>query len=208
MNHNKLNTKISLFGIAILLVCAFFISPVTAENATTKTGSYATFNEKGELIRPTGYREWVFIGAPLTPNDMNDGKAAFPEFHNVYIDPESWSHWKKTGDFADGTLIVKELTDVGSKQAVSGNGYFQGEYIGLEAMVKSKQHLPNSPGHWGFFRFTMENNQDLRKSALAQANENCSACHQSHAKTDLVFTQYYPVLRAAKAQGEAGTGGK
>ena len=213
MNYNKLNAELTLIGsgilgFSILAILASFISPAVADSSLAGATSYASFNEKGELVRPTGYREWVFIGAPLTPNDMNDGKAAFPEFHNVYIDPVSWSHWKKTGDFADGTLIVKELTNVGSKQAVSGNGYFQGEYTGLEAMVKSKQHVPDAPGNWGFFRFTMENSRDLHKSAIAQANENCSACHQSNAAIDMVFTQYYPVLRAARAKGEAGTGGK
>ncbi len=43
----------------------------------------------GALERPSGYREWVYVGTPVTPNDMNDGKAAFPEFHNVYIHPQS-----------------------------------------------------------------------------------------------------------------------
>ena len=43
-------------------------------------------------MRPTDYREWIFVGAPVTPKDMNDGKPAFPEFHNVYIDPASWAH--------------------------------------------------------------------------------------------------------------------
>lgn len=32
----------------------------------------------GELMRPTGYREWVFVGAPVTPNDLNNGKATIP----------------------------------------------------------------------------------------------------------------------------------
>ncbi|MFT6368024.1 MAG: hypothetical protein ACJARI_003484, partial [Bacteroidia bacterium] len=63
----------------------------------------------GELQRPTGYREWVYVGTPVTPNDMNDGKAAFPEHHNVYIDPKSWEHWKRSGTFRDGTILVKEL---------------------------------------------------------------------------------------------------
>jgi hypothetical protein len=27
----------------------------------------------GQLERPAGYREWIYVGAPLTPNDMNDG---------------------------------------------------------------------------------------------------------------------------------------
>jgi len=80
---------------------------------TANAGSAFTI-VNGELQRPTGYREWVYVGAPVTPNDMNKGKAAFPEHHNVYIDPESWSHWKETGKFRDGTILVKELVSNGS----------------------------------------------------------------------------------------------
>ena len=44
------------------------------------------FNDKGELLRPDiSYREWIYIGTPLTPNDLNPPEAPFPEFHNVYI---------------------------------------------------------------------------------------------------------------------------
>lgn len=174
--------------------------------ATSTAMSTAQFSKDGKLIRPTGYREWVFIGAPLTPNDMNDGQAAFPEFHNVYIDPISWRHWKTTGEFADGTVIVKELVSVGGKQAPSGKGYFQGDYIGLEAMVKSKTRFPDASGNWGFFRFTIENRPELHAQAAAQPRDNCQVCHQANAAKDQVFTQYYPVLRAAAGRGEAGTG--
>ncbi len=45
------------------------------------------FNAPGELERPEGYREWVYVGAPLTPTDLNPPAAAFPEFHSVYIQP-------------------------------------------------------------------------------------------------------------------------
>jgi hypothetical protein len=47
---------------------------------------------------------------------MNNGKANFQEFHTVYIDPESWEHWKKTGKFRDGTILIKEMTSVGNVQ--------------------------------------------------------------------------------------------
>ena len=38
----------------------------------------------------------------------------------------------------------------------------------------------------------------------------CAACHTAAAADDMVFTQYYPILRAAKDAGEkgAGVGGK
>ena len=95
-----------------------------------------TFNAKGELLRPdVSYREWVYVGTPLTPNDLNPPEANFPEFHNVYIHPSDFDHWKRTGRFPEGTVLVKELVTVGAKQATSGNGYFMGEYIGLETTI-------------------------------------------------------------------------
>lgn len=159
----------------------------------------------GALQRPTGYREWVYVGTPVTPNDLNDGKAAFPEFHNVYIDPDSWSHWKETGEFREGTILVKELVSVGSKAAVSGNGYFMGEFIGLEATIKSAKHFPNEPGNWAYFSFSTPDHSSLAPTAKAFDATSCNSCHQASAAHDWVFTQYYPVLRGAAKKGQVGT---
>ena len=162
--------------------------------------SVAKFDKSGALVRPEGYREWVFVGTPVTPNDMNNGKAPFPEFHNVYIDPGSYKVWKKTGKFPDGTVIVKELVSVGSKAAVSGLGYFMGEFVGLETTVKSKSHFPNEPNNWAYFSFGHQPN--LASSVKAMPTEKCAACHVAAAADDMVFTQYYPVLRASKGKGK------
>src|SRR5262249_25677475 len=67
---------------------------LAAEGARTKP--LVEFTSNGELIQPTGYRRWVYLGTPLTPNDLNDGMATFPEFHNVYMDPESFDYFEKT----------------------------------------------------------------------------------------------------------------
>ena len=176
--------------------------------------SSVTFAEKiftitdGELERPTGYREWIYVGTPVTPNDMNDGKAAFPEHHNVYIDPVSWEHWKKTGEFRDGTILIKELVSVGAKSAVSGNGYFQGEYIGLEATIKSREYFGSEPGNWAYFSFSTPDHKSLTTTAKAFPAEACNACHAGAAADDFVFTQYYPVLRAGKGTGADAVGGR
>lgn len=91
-----------------------------------------TMNDKNELVRPTDYRTWVYVGTPVTPHDLNNGKAAFPEMHNVYINPVSYKEYKSSGKFREGTIIVKELVSVGATSAVSGNGYFEGDFLGLE----------------------------------------------------------------------------
>ncbi len=158
------------------------------------------FNSDGELIRPKGYREWIYIGTPHTPNDLNNGNAPFPEFHSVYIDPKSWEHFRNTGEFREGTMLVKELVSVSTKVASSGAGYFMGEFLGLEAAVKSKLRFPDEPGNWAYFSFGHE--YPLADTATAFPSQTCNACHASSAADDFVFTQYYPALRARTAPAE------
>ncbi len=156
------------------------------------------FTADGELIRFSAdvYREWIFVGTPVTPNDLNNGEASFPEFHNVYINPSAWREWKKSRTFPDGTVMVKELTAVGAKQAASGNGYFEGAFTGLEASVKDSRRFPAEAKGWGYFSFGHK--YPLKKHAPANAFTSCAQCHVANAASDMVFTQYYPVLGAAR----------
>lgn len=188
--------KTLLSSIAPVLLSIVLANPVIASDAhhAHKGLNYGSFTKEHVLLTPKGYREWVFIGASVTPNELNDDKAAFPEFHNVYIDPTSWGHWKKTGEFRDGTVIVKELAGVGSKASPSGNGYFPGEFNGIAAMVKDSKRYPERPGNWAFFGFESYE----AKQGIIQTDETCAACHTEHAAHDMVFTQFYPVLRAGK----------
>lgn len=158
-------------------------------------GPTAGYDDEGRLIRPQDHREWVFIGAPVTPNDMNDGHAAFPEFHNVYIDPAAYAAYRRTGRFADGTVILKELVSVGGKSMASGNGYFQGDFVSLEAMVKDRGRYPQEPGGWAFFRFGEA--PDYESVGTRMKTADCNTCHATAAE-DYVFTDTYPVLRAAR----------
>ena len=198
MNSKKLTSTVT-YSILLALSCLVLSSNTFAEEYFTITD--------GELERPTGFREWVYVGTPVTPNDMNNGKAAFPEHHNVYIDPKSWKQWKETGTFRDGTILMKELVSVGSKAGVSGNGYFQGDFIGLEATIKSKKHSPDEPGNWAYYSFTTPDHSSLTATAKAFPAASCNACHAGAAADDFVFTQYYPVLRAGKGTGKDAVGG-
>jgi Cytochrome P460 len=198
--------RIKLLAVCSLFAAACSTTPPVSVPATTEMKSAATspataepvkpgYNAKGELLRPVGYREWIYVGTPITPNDLNPPAAAFPEFHNVYIHPGDYAHYKQTGKFRDGTVIVKELVSVGTKQATSGKGYFQGDFIGLETLVKDSQRFAKEPGNWAFFSFGHK--YPLAEATTAQPAASCNVCHQANADTDYVFTQYYPVLRAA-----------
>lgn len=203
MNFSQKSTKT---GWLSMLMLGAMLAITGFSSASAYAEAHFTMQD-GELQRPVGYREWVYVGTPVTPNDMNNGKAAFPEFHNVYIDPISWDYWKETGKFRDGTILIKELVGVGSKAAVSGNGYFMGDFVGLEATIKSKQHFPKEPGNWAYFSFSTKNHKSLTKTAKAMPTDACNACHNVAAADDFVFTQYYPILTAGKDAGMNAIGG-
>ncbi len=184
---------------ALLLALVLVLQPgPSPEAGPGEAFPKPTFNDNGELNRPDiSYREWVYVGTPLTPNELNPPEAPFPEFHNVYIHPDDFDHWKRTGTFPDGTVIVKELVLVGATQAVSGKGYFMGEFTGLEATIKDKERFKDEPGYLAYFSFG--HSYPLADTATAFPAPACNACHAASAADDFVFTQYYPVLRAAKA---------
>jgi hypothetical protein len=185
--------------VAVIAALSYALTAVAVPRAAAEDKAEAApveFAADGKLKQPVGYRKWVYIGTPVTPNDMNDGEAAFPEFHEVYMDPESFAYYEKTGKFRDGTVLVKELSSVGSKEAPSGTGYFQGEFTGLEAAIKDSKRFKDEPDNWAYFSFGHK--YPLKAEVVKNTVAACSKCHQDNAKnTDLVFSQYYPVLRAA-----------
>lgn len=206
MNSTIRNSLLVLLTTLLGVVAVFAIGGTAADDS----GKYeATFTSDGQLIRPAGWREWVFVGSPLTPNSMNGGAAPFPEFHTVYIDPKSWAHYKKTGTFREGTMFAKELTLVGATAATSGTGFFNGELQGFEIAHKDSKRYSKETGGWAYYTFGHQPEPYADKAA-AMPTAACAACHTASAAEDMVFTQYYPILIEAKGAGEtaAGVGGK
>src|ERR1700757_1779729 len=142
-------------GLAASAVYLGVAKPVAAQTEQ----SSVVFNSDGTMQLPTGFRKWVFVGAPLTPNGLNDGKAGFPEYHNVYIEEKNVDAYLKTGEFPEGTVIVKELNRVldptfpdSSRTEPSGRGYFPGRFNGIDITVKDSKRFANT-NNWGFFTF-------------------------------------------------------
>jgi hypothetical protein len=166
--------------------------------------SGGVFNPDGKMKLPTGYREWVFLGAPLTPNALNNGKASFPEFHNVYVEKKNFDAYQKTGKFPEGTVIVKELVLLqkptfpdGSQQAPSGRGYFEGDFNGMDVSVKDSKRFAGTNG-WGYFTFG-HHALPYEQTAAESSTAECAGCHIANvAQTDMTYEQFYPVLRASQ----------
>src|ERR1700744_6794624 len=111
------------------ILTGVFLAIVTVGASPPSERSGPTFTKDGELVLPSGFRKWVFIGGPITPNKLNNGEAQFPEFHTVYIQLDNFRYYQKNGKFPEGTVLVKELTLAqtgphpdGSLDSASGRG--------------------------------------------------------------------------------------
>lgn len=197
-----------LFVASALAVALAGCSPSQPEaQAQTKSSTIAAaaqarympeYAADGSLKLPKGWRTWVFIGAPLTPNALNNGQASFPEFHNVYIEPGSYAIYKKTGEFPEGTIFFKELqlalpgeNPDGSRTEPSGRGFFPAAYNGADVTVKDSKKYAETGG-WGYYNFN--HHEPKAPTAMPRPKDECASCHIASAKKDDVWTQFYPLL--------------
>jgi hypothetical protein len=127
----------------------------------------------------------------------------------VCISTQRVDHYKKTGEFREGTMFAKELTLVGDTGATSGIGFFNGKLQGFEIAHKDSKRYSEDSGGWAYYSFG-HHDEPYNDTAPAMPNAACAACHTAAAAEDMVFTQYYSILQAAKGAGDAaaGTGGK
>lgn len=170
------------------------------------------WTKEGDLAQPKDFRRWVFIGAPLTPHGLNGGKANFPEFHNVYVQPKAFQHYRDHGVWPEGTMMAKELqlTDIEGKDGVqedgsrfesSGRGYFPGKVNGMDVSVKDSTRFSESK-NWGYFNFG-HHAEPYAASAKAQPIAACAGCHIANASEDMVYMDIYrPIVNPLKLPEE------
>jgi hypothetical protein len=100
-----------------LLMGLFFIGASFAQKYTAS----------GELMMPPDYREWPFLSSGV---GMDYGKepAAHPIFDNVFVNPQAYHAFLKTGTWPDKTIMVKE-NRASDDDPLSKGGKFQSKVV-------------------------------------------------------------------------------
>jgi hypothetical protein len=155
------------------------------------------YTKDGDLIRPTGYRTWVFVGASLGMgyNKKEYEKGTGP-FHNIYIDPSAYRQYVEHGAFPDKTMLIMEVLEPEANASINRRGHFEGKRTAIEVAVKDREQFDEG---WAYFDFSGDGKK-LAATAKAFPKARCYDCHAEHADDDNVFVQFYPVLRDIKAE--------
>ena len=178
-------------------------TPGAQSSDTGVSVARASFTAAGEVQLPVGYRQWEHVGT----RDNAQGKVSIidgkptktPEVLNAYVEPTAFTAYQKTGEWPDGSQMVKEFSAVrvGANcrpdtylcTTKFGEGIFETGYVGLGMMVKDEKRFPDAPGHWGFFEFGHHPPPYDPVSAVRPVNQ-CTYCHVALASdTDYVISR-------------------
>ena len=56
-------------------------------NTAPASGRYLSeYTKESDLVLTKNWRSWVYVGSPLTPYGLTEGKEGFSQYHNVYIE--------------------------------------------------------------------------------------------------------------------------
>jgi hypothetical protein len=175
-------------------------------------GRRPTYTADGRLEVPPGFRSWVFAGVDLSPRYRTEAELAGPEkprktrqdgrpagedtFHAVYINPEAYEAYRKTGRFPDPTVLVMEVFRAEERDpgGVLADGLFPGKRVGVEAAVKDGKR-PGGGVPWAYYDFALDGAGKPAGPAKARPDRDCYDCHLRHASKDNVWVQFYPTLR-------------
>jgi len=190
--------------IASILSVMVLAITIAAAQQTAEQKTLPVFEGKTTLVRPVNYREWVFVGssrglsyAANPPAQTQPSSGGMGEmYHNIYITPGAYREFAKTGKFPEGTMLAMEMASADTKREPGLQGSYEKEFIGLEVSVKDSSRFESG---WAYFNFSNGMGSMYKdKAEPFPASAGCVACHKQNAETDNVFTQFYPVLRAAK----------
>jgi Cytochrome P460 len=147
----------------------------------------------GELLIPEDYRDWIFVGASLGMGYNEPGAAPTEgQFHHVYLSPEAYQQYKRTGTFPKQAILMMEVYSAASRESINKQGRFSGDFLRVEAAVKDADRFPEG---WRYFDFS---GPEPKKTSTPFAQDRCWSCHNEHGQTDNVFTQFYPKLRKSE----------
>jgi hypothetical protein len=177
-------------GISLLAgALALSIAWPPSTTALAASSSTPTYTAKGDLLPPTNYREWIYLtsGIDMSYTQKSEGMD-HSMFDNVFVNPEAYQGFLKTGTWPDKTIMILEVREARSKGSINLRGHFQGTGVmDYEVHVKDEARFP---GKWAFFAF----DSPKGNGTLIPKGAPCYTCHEAHAAVDTTFVQFYPTL--------------
>jgi len=145
------------------------------------------YDDKGQLVRPADYREWMFLSAGYGMN-YSPAPGGHEMFTNVFVQRWAYDQFANSGKWPEQTMFVIDERDTASRSSINQKGHYQTDLMGLAVEVKDSGRNPDK---WAYYGFEADG-----KTAGAMPHGNgCWSCHDAHAAVEHTFVQFYPTLK-------------
>jgi hypothetical protein len=182
-----------------LLLCGFVLAGVSlalfSRAGEQPQNSAPQFTPEGKLVRPMGYRKWVFVSSGYGMS-YSQSPSGTQMFTNVFVTPTAYDYFAANGKWPDKTMFVLEMYGSTSRGSINKHGSYQTELSGLDVEVKDESRFADK---WAYFNFS-----ETAKTATADtpSKNECWKCHEQNAAVEHSFVQFYPeLLKIAQAKG-------
>jgi len=160
----------------------------------------AQFDKEGKLMRPEGYRRWVYLSSGFGMS-YSAGTNGNPQFTNVFVNPPAYDFFVTNGKWPDRTIFVLEEYDSTSHGSINKSGSYQQKLAGLVVEVKDEKRFADK---WAYFGFGVDGKT---AGAMTPSKNACWNCHEANAAVEHSFVQFYPeLLTIARAKGTVKAG--
>ena len=170
-------------GVAML----FVLSLVLMATAPEEKSPGPQYDAKGNLLRPSDYRDWQFLSAGYGMN-YSPAPGSHEMFTNVFVQRWAYQQFLDSGKWPDRTMFVIDERAAESKGSINKTGHFQTDLMGLAVETKDLAHNPDK---WAYYGFGPD---DKTAEAMPKGN-GCFSCHDAHAAVEHSFVQFYPTLK-------------
>lgn len=172
------------FLLSVLVLTAAFILLAAAPDEKMPKPQY---DDKGQLMRPADYREWIFLSAGYGMN-YSPEPGGHEMFTNVFVQRWAYNQFLSSGKWPEQSMFVIDERDASSRGSINQKGHYQTDLMGLAVEVKDSARNPEK---WAYYGFDAEG-----KTAGAMPKGNgCWSCHEAHAAVEHSFVQFYPTLK-------------
>jgi hypothetical protein len=176
--NNIMTAAVAVSGLCLLS---------SAMSGEEQVPTVPTYTSDGGLKIPEHYREWVYLSTGFDMSYRPTMQAGHHMFDNVFVNPESYRWFLKTGTWPDKTMLVLEERRARGRGSINRTGNYQDEEVmGLEVHFKDETRFRD---RWAFFAF-----EGNAVGKLLPRTADCYSCHAAHAAVDTTFVQFYPTL--------------
>jgi hypothetical protein len=184
-------------SIRISTIILLFISVVGSQQlgsqSKTSPSGFDLVDATGNIHKPLDYRDHYSALGTFVVLDAASGD----QMHNTYASPGTAEYYRKTGKYADGTVLVKEVFGTDHGRMTTGDAHWASGTKVWFVMIKDEKGRYRGNPLWGDgWGWALFKSDAPDKQVATDYKKDCLGCHVPAKATDWVYIQGYPVLKS------------